>query len=116
MPRLLREAGLRLVTLSEHYGVPADEDVADITWLRDAGAAGWVVFMKDSRIRRNPAERAQLVASKVRAFCLTRKDLTAAEMAERFLDRLPAITAACAEPGPFLYAVHATRIERLSLD
>jgi hypothetical protein len=116
VPRLLREAGLRLVTLAEHYGIPADEDVADTTWLRDAGTAGWVVFMKDSRIRRTPAERAELVASRVRAFCLTRKDLTAPEMAARFLDRLPAITAACAEPGPLLYAVHASRIERLRLD
>ncbi len=29
VPGLLRDAGLRLVTLSEHYGVPADERVAD---------------------------------------------------------------------------------------
>lgn len=35
MPRLLREAGLRLVTLAEHYGVPDDEDVTDVAWLRD---------------------------------------------------------------------------------
>jgi len=115
VPRLLRGAGLRLVTLSEHYGIPADENVEDVTWLRDAGKAGWVVFMKDSRIRRDPVERATLVAHRVRAFCLTRKDLTAAEMAARFLDRLPAIVSACREPGPFLYAVHASRIERLDL-
>lgn len=115
VPTLLRSAGLRLITLAEYYGVPADENVNDMTWLCDAGAAGWVVFMKDSRIRRNPAERAALVSSRVRAFCLTRMDLTAAEMATRFLTRLPAITAACAAPGPFLYAVHASRIERLKL-
>ena len=115
VPRLLRAAGLRLITLAEHYGVPADENVEDVTWLRDAGKAGWVVLMKDSRIRRNPAERATLVANRVRAFCLTRKDLTAAEMAARLLDRLPAIVIACGEPGPFLYAVHATRLERLRL-
>jgi len=83
VPRLLREAGLRLVTLAEHYGIPADEDIADTTWLRDAGSAGWVVFMKDSRIRRNPAERAELIANGVRAFCLMRKDLMASEMATR---------------------------------
>jgi hypothetical protein len=29
VPRWLRAAGLRLVTLSEHYGVPADEDVPE---------------------------------------------------------------------------------------
>jgi PIN like domain len=40
VPRLLREAGLRLVTLAEHYGVPADEIVADEEWLELAGNSG----------------------------------------------------------------------------
>jgi PIN like domain len=48
VPRLLRAAGLRLVTLSEHYGIPADEDIADDEWLEAAGRRGWVVFMKDT--------------------------------------------------------------------
>src|SRR5258706_9122750 len=47
VPRLLREAGLRLVTLAEHYGVPADEKVADEDWLELAGKSRWAVFMKD---------------------------------------------------------------------
>ena len=29
VPQLLRDAGLNLVTLAEHYGVPTDESVAD---------------------------------------------------------------------------------------
>lgn len=115
VPNLLRSAGLRLITLAEYYGVPADENIDDVTWLRDSGSAGLVVFMKDGRIRRDPAERAALIEGRVRAFCLTRMDLTAAEMATRFIDRLPAITAACATPGPFLYAVHAARIARITL-
>ena len=36
-------------------------------------------------------------------------------MASRFLDNLPAITNACSEPGPFIYAVHQNRIERLAI-
>ena len=56
VPNLLREAGLRLVTLSEHYGIPADETVRDEEWLELAGKRGWVVFMKDSRIRYNRTE------------------------------------------------------------
>ena len=115
VPALLREAGLRLVTLAEHYGVPADEKVDDVTWLEAAGAAGWVVLMRDDEIRRNRLEQEALVAHHVRAFCLTRQDLRAAEMASRFLINLTAITRACAEPGPFVYAVHANRIERLRI-
>jgi len=32
VPQLLRDAGLRLHTLAEVYGVPADEDVLDQDW------------------------------------------------------------------------------------
>ena len=33
VPNLLRAAGLRLVTLAEHDGIPEDEDVTDEDWL-----------------------------------------------------------------------------------
>ena len=115
VPGFLRAAGLRLVTLSEHYGVPADEDVRDEEWLALAGTQGWVVFMKDTRVRYNRAERAAVQAHRVRCFCLSSQKLPAAEMVTRFLDNLDAITRACAEPGPFIYAVHRNRIERLPL-
>ena len=57
VPLLLRDEGLRLITLAEHYGIPADETIADEEWLELAGAAGWAVLMKDTRIRYNRAER-----------------------------------------------------------
>jgi len=116
VPQGLRAAGLQLVTLAEHYGIPDDENVEDATWLRDIGLLGWAVFMKDAEIRRRRAEQQALVDGQVRAFCLTRQDLPADEMIARFLRSLPAITAACANPGPFIYAVQANRIERLRID
>lgn len=109
VPALLREAGLRLVTLSEHYGKPADEEVADTAWLELAGETG------DTRIRYNPAEREAVYEHKVRCFCLSSQNLSGAAMAARFLDNLTAITNACAEAGPFIYAVHQNRIERLAI-
>src|SRR5579871_6873488 len=81
VPRLLREAGLRLTTLGERYGVPADESVTDERWLRDAGDRGEAVFMKDARVRYNRAEKLAIVSSSVRCFCLARRDLPADEMA-----------------------------------
>jgi hypothetical protein len=116
VPQLLRAAGLRLVTLAEHYGIPADEDIQDIIWLEDAGTNGWVVFMKDAKIRRRPAEQQVLVQHRVRAFCLVRANLSAVDMAERFITNLDAIAAACTEAGPFVYAVHADRIVRLAIE
>ena len=112
---MLREAGLRLVTLSEHYGIPADEGIADEDWLELAGSRGWVVLMKDTQIRYRRAEREAVQSHNVRCFCLSSQQLTAAAMAMRFLDNLAAIVAACAEDGPFIYAVHSNRIERLPL-
>ena len=116
VPDLLRAVGLRLITLAEHYGIPADQDIEDVTWLELAGQRNWVVFMKDAEIRRRPGERAAVKSHAVRAFCLSAGSLPAADMAGRFIDNLQAITDACAKPGPFIYAIHASRITRLSLD
>lgn len=116
VPLLLREEGLRVVTLADHYGIPADERVMDIEWLELAGGNRWAVFMKDARIRGRTAERNAVTEFAVRCFCITRQDLTAVQMAERYIEHLRAITAACAEPGPFIYAVHKHRIEQLDLD
>ena len=106
---------MRLVTLSEHYGVPADENVADTEWLELAGQLGWAVFMKDTRIRYNPAEREAVNQHAVRCLCLSSQSLSGAAMASRLLDNLAAITNKCGEPGPFIYAVHQNRIERLAI-
>jgi hypothetical protein len=115
VPRLLRAEGLRLVTLAEHYGVPADEDVDDATWLTLVGQRDWVALMKDAEIRRRPAEKAALITHRVKAFCLSGGNLPADEMAQRFIRSLPAIRSACRETGPFIYAVHAERIRWLDL-
>lgn len=52
VPELLRAEQLRPVTLAEHYGIPADESVADVDWLKLAGTRNWTVLMKDEAIRR----------------------------------------------------------------
>ena len=103
------------MTLAEHYGIPADESIADEEWLRLAGKQGWAVFMKDTRIRYNPAERDAVKAHAVQCFCLSRQNLSANEMAARFIESLEAIERACAEDGPFIYAVHSNRLERLTI-
>ncbi len=105
VPQLLRDAGLQLVTLAEHYGVPADEASVDEEWLELAGRSGWAVFMKDTRIRYNPAERSAVLRRSVQCFCLTNQSLSSDEMARRFLDNLDAIAQACADdPGRAAFA------------
>lgn len=115
VPALLRAAGLRLHTLAEVYGVPADEAVADTEWLELAGQRAWPVLMKDERIRYRPSERAAVVAHRVQAFCLTSGNLRAAAMAEQYLAVMDDLAHACASPGPFLFAVSARGLRRLDL-
>ncbi len=113
VPELLRQQDLDLVTLAEVYGVPADETVRDTDWLEKAGTEGWAVFTKDGAIRRNRLERERVSAYGVQVFCLSRQSLTAQEMATRFVNNPRRITEACQNPGPFIYAVHEKRIERV---
>ena len=115
VPRMLRDAGIEVVTLAEHYGVPADQSIADVEWLEMAGSRHWPVFMKDSRIRYRAPEREALLAYGVQAFCLTNANLKAAQMAEEFLISMDRICAAVAAGRPCLYAVRSGRIERLDV-
>ena len=46
-------------------------------------------------------------------FAFRRQDLTAEEMANRFLRNLKQIVRACRESGPFIYAVHKRHIEKI---
>lgn len=115
VPERLRSAGVRLRTLAEVYGVPADEAVEDVDWLARAGDQGWPVLMKDERIRYRAAEREALLAHGVQAFCLSRGDLRAAEMAEAYIRVFPRIMTACGEPGPFLYVVSSAGLRRANL-
>ena len=115
VPSLLREAGLDVVTLAEVYGIPADEEVGDTEWLHRVGNERWVAFTKDVEIRRNQLEREKVVTSGVRVICLSRQDLKAEEMAARFLRNIGQIVRACQQAGPFIYAVHESRIERIQI-
>lgn len=113
VPEAFRTDGWNIVTLAEHYGVPADEQVADIDWIEEAAKQGWPILMKDKRIRHRPAEIDAVVEHKARCFVVTRGDLPSAEMVNRFVVNKAAILAAAAEPGPYIYSVQTDRLSRL---
>jgi hypothetical protein len=69
-----------------------DQDTDDETWLREAGKYGWVVLMKDDRIRYRPAEQRAVIKSGVACFCPhPSKEMTGEDMAEAFVRALPKI-------------------------
>lgn len=70
------------------------------------GARGWVVLMKDKRIRRIALEREALLRSGVRAFVLTAGNLRGPDMAQVFVMNLRRIVhIARTHPAPFIAAV-----------
>jgi hypothetical protein len=85
VPEALRADGWDLITLAEHYGMPADEQVADTEWIEEAAKRGWPIPMKDKRIRHRQAEIAAVPEHKAHCSVITRGDLPSADMARRFI-------------------------------
>jgi len=99
VPSALRQAGATCHVHDDHFAPNAPDE----EWLKAAGAAGWVVITKDTRIRYREPERVALIAANVRAFVFTTADLNGAEMADRVVKALPAITRLCDRmPPPFI--------------
>jgi hypothetical protein len=85
----LREAGATVHPMAEVYGERVGQGLADTEWLHDAGTRGWVVLMKDDKIRCRPAELEALMAVGVRAFCVTNANLDGRATVERLVTQLP---------------------------
>jgi hypothetical protein len=60
VPEALQACGLIVHTMTAVYGELVGQGLRDETWLRDVGARGWVVLMKDDAIRRRRRPRAGL--------------------------------------------------------
>lgn len=108
----LRKAGWRLRTHAEVFA-DRDEHVSDVEWLGYCGREGLIVLAKDRRLRYRPSEIAVIKEHNLKAFILSRGNLTASEQVRRFLINGERIKAACADDGPFIYSVQARRIVRL---
>jgi hypothetical protein len=113
VPEALRADGWELITLAEHYGIPADERIADTERIEEAAWQGWPILMKDKRIRYRQAEIAAVAEHKARCFVITRGDLSSTEMVRRFIANKSAILTSATDPGPYIYSVQSDRISRL---
>jgi hypothetical protein len=116
VPRGLRAGGVDVVTLAERYGIPRDERITDVHWMREAAERGEAVVMCDDAIRkRNPEERRVLLDVELQTF-IVNGQLPAAEVVRRFLVCLAAIERACRRLGPFVYLIHSDTIENRQIE
>jgi hypothetical protein len=113
VPNALRAVGVLVHTMAEVYGEQVGQGLADEDWLGDVGTRGWIVLLKDTKIRYRPAELSAITAHEIRAFCLTNANLRAVDQAERIVANLPQITRLAEEAGPYIYGVYADGVRRL---
>jgi hypothetical protein len=114
VPDALRAAGAVVHPMAEVYGERIGQGLADEEWLRDAGERGWIVLMKDAKIRYRPAELQVVIDHGLRAFCLTNANLRGFQMAERFVANLARIARVVEEQsGPYIYGVYADAVRLL---
>jgi hypothetical protein len=53
---------------------------------------------------------------RARLFCVPRADITAEQLAVRYLANLAAIARVAQEPGPYIYGVYPTEIKAVPLE
>lgn len=95
------------------YGETRAAEVPDEEWLSLAGKSGWIVHMKDKRIRYRAVEKNALVSAEVRAFCLTNGNLRGGQQREWIQANLGAIVRTAERPGPYIYGIYEKRIDRI---
>jgi hypothetical protein len=87
-------------------GVDIPFGAADEVWLRTAGDQGWIVLMRDKRVRHRALEVLALRAARVGAFVLTAGQATARDTATVVVAKLPKIlNISRSERKPFLYTL-----------
>ena len=88
MPERLRQLHSRVIAHDEIF----PPDTTDEEWLRAAGEARWIVFMKEDRIRYRAGERQVILETGVACFCLhPSKGMTGDDMAEALAIALPRV-------------------------
>jgi PIN domain-containing protein len=69
----MRSAGALVEVHLDHFR----GDAPDVDWIPEVARRNWVLITKDQNIRRNPLERTAYIASNLRGFVLTGKDMNA---------------------------------------
>jgi hypothetical protein len=85
----------------------------DERWIPAVTARGWIILSKDGF--RYTHERQAIAECGARVFMIPNASIRAEYMVERFAALQEAIHAHCLEAGPFLFSVHPTSLQRITL-
>jgi hypothetical protein len=81
----LRKVGVKV----EPHSAWFRHNTEDTEWLAVVGEKKWVVLMRDKAIGRHPLELDALLGARVKAFVLTRGELSASETATILINAMP---------------------------
>lgn len=98
-----------------HPDCPIDRGTLDEDWLPVVGTNGWIVLMRDKRIRYRRPERERLIEHGVKAFCLTSSgNQTRWDMLQMLVKHWSRIQETSLLDGPFIYGVNSGGLRRLA--
>ncbi len=107
---MLRNEGHVALPMIDVYPNGEDQSIGDDTWIARASAEGWIALTKDVSLIRD--HEAALAGSTLRVFALNNANLAGEVMAERYRQNLGRILARAVQPGPYVYVVTSSGIER----
>ncbi len=107
----LRIAGHGVHLITDFYPQDAQE-IGDAEWIAEGCRRGWTLLTKDRRIRYRTDELGALTSGHL--FCLSDGNVTLDQIAQRFLDAMPAIHRAIRNAEVGFWHVHANgRISKM---
>lgn len=114
VPDALRTAGVAVKVYGDLYDDPR---VADVDWIPEVTARGWVILTKDKQIRRSPVEVAALRRAKACCVCLSSKNMRGDEQAACLVDHWKTIDSLVASKrAPLIVMVTRVAVQWLDGD
>ncbi len=110
----MRAFGEDATHLLDHFEPGAEDQV----WIPKIAANGWFLITRDEEIRRRPAEKSALVASKLGVFFLGGKQRTRCQIIRQLVRHWPRIKELAAKTRPpfaFKIPPSGTSIQEISL-
>ena len=91
LPRLLRQAGLRIRVHDEEYRGKRSLEVGDDEWMALCGSNGWIALTEDREIGHRLAQRARVKRTGIKLFAFRTANKRAEEVAAILLKAVPRI-------------------------
>jgi hypothetical protein len=113
LPDALRASGFVVHTMWDIYGPGAEQRIADVQWIAEGAAKGWILLSKDEKMRYRTIERTAIEETNARVFLLTNQQLPGQEQVGWFLNNMQRVVRLSRKLGPRIYGVYQSDVRLL---